>query len=53
MLWQMYEATGEELYRTTAELVEERMDETLQGFEGLYHDVGFMFLLSAVRSAVC
>lgn len=50
MLWQMYEATGEEEYRIAAEQVEERMDETLHGFEGLYHDVGFMFLLSAVAN---
>lgn len=50
MLWQMYEATGEEAYRKAAEGVEERLDETLQGFEGLHHDVGFMFLLSSVAN---
>ena len=49
-LWQMYNATKEESYRTSAEAIELRMDETLHGFEGLYHDVGFMFLLSAVAN---
>ena len=44
ILWQMYNATKEELFRKTAELVEQRLDEALEGFEGLYHDVGFMWL---------
>ncbi len=48
MLWQMYEATGEEAYRRAAEGVEERMDEILEGLEGVDHDAGFLFLLSAV-----
>jgi unsaturated chondroitin disaccharide hydrolase len=50
MLWQMYHATGEELYRTTSEGVEARLDEALEGFEGLHHDVGFMWLHSAVAN---
>ena len=50
MLWQMYEATGQECYRKAAEGVELRLDETLHGFEGLHHDVGFMFLLSSVAN---
>lgn len=44
ILWQMYHATGDELYRTTAEGVEQRIQETLTGFEGLDHDIGFLFL---------
>ncbi len=48
ILWQMYGATGQEAYRKAAEGVEERLDETLHGFEGLHHDVGFMFLPSSV-----
>lgn len=50
MLWQMYHATGEEVYRTTAEGVEERLKETLAGFEGLDHDIGFLFLPSSVAN---
>jgi len=48
MLWQMYNATGEEKYKTTAEGVEERLDTALEGFIELHHDVGFMWLHSAV-----
>ena len=48
MLWQMYEVTGDETYKTTAEGVEERLDAILRSFDGVDHDAGFLFLLSAV-----
>lgn len=48
MLWQMYSATGRDLYRKTAEYSEKAMDEALKRFEGLHHDVGFQFLHTAV-----
>jgi unsaturated chondroitin disaccharide hydrolase len=50
LLWQMYHAAGEELYRAAAEKVETRLDEALAGYEGLHHDVGFMWLHSAVAN---
>ena len=50
MLWQMYNATGEDIYRSTAEAVEKRLDEALIGYIGLHHDVGFMWLHSAVAN---
>ena len=50
MLWQMYHATGDEIYRRTAEGVEERMKEILTGFEGLDHDIGFLFLPMSVAN---
>lgn len=50
MLWQMYHATQDIAYRTAAERVEERLDLALQGFEGLHHDVGFMWLHTAVAN---
>lgn len=50
MLWQMYNATKDELYRSTAEAVEVMLDEALEGFEGLHHDVGFMWLHSSVAN---
>ena len=50
MLWQMHQATGEIAYRDTAEQVEERLDEALHGFDGLHHDVGFMWLHTAVAN---
>lgn len=48
MLWQMYHATGKDIYKTTAEYTEESLDGALENFEGLHHDVGFMWMLSAV-----
>lgn len=48
MLWQMYHATGKEIYRKTAEYSEEALDRALDRFEGLHHDVGFQFLHTAV-----
>lgn len=50
MLWQMYHATGKIEYKDTAIKVEERMDETLHTFGRLNHDVGFMFLPTAVAN---
>jgi len=48
LLWQMYHATGDEVYKTTAEKTEVWLDEALTRFTGLHHDVGFMWRLSAV-----
>lgn len=48
MMWLMYKQTGDEDYRKIAEGCEEMLDETFLDFNGLHHDVGFMWLLSAV-----
>ena len=48
MLWIMYHSTGEEKYLKTARIIEERLDSALAGFEGLHHDVGFMWILTSV-----
>jgi unsaturated chondroitin disaccharide hydrolase len=50
ILWQMYHATGDESYRKAASGVEDRLDQALIGYEGLHHDVGFMWLHSAVAN---
>ena len=50
MLWQMYNATKDECYLTAAVGVEKRFDEALEGFTGLHHDVGFMWLHTAVAN---
>ena len=50
MLWQMYNATKDTMYRKAAEDIEKRLDEALFNFEGLHHDVGFMWLHSAVAN---
>ncbi len=48
ILWQMYHATGEELYKNAAEGVEDELDKAFDIYTGLHHDVGFMWLHSAV-----
>jgi len=48
MLWLMYEACGIEKYLMTARAIEKKFDEALCGFEGLHHDVGFMWTLASV-----
>ena len=50
MLWQMYEATGDEAYKAAAVGVEERLDVLLKSPETVDHDVGFLFLLSSVAN---
>lgn len=50
MLWLMYHAAGDEEYRKAAEQVEDRLDEALLGLTELHHDVGFMWLHSAVAN---
>lgn len=48
MLWQMYESTGNDLYKETAKKSEVVMEKDLSGFVGLHHDVGFQYLHTAV-----
>ena len=48
MLWQMYHASGKEEFKNTALKSENAMDEAMKIFVGLHHDVGFMWLHTAV-----
>ncbi|MDO5418369.1 MAG: glycoside hydrolase family 88 protein [Lachnospiraceae bacterium] len=48
MLWQMYDAGKNPVYREVAERSEIAMNEALRRFTGLHHDVGFQFLHTAV-----
>lgn len=48
MLWQMYHATKKEEYRQAAEGVEERLDVALEEYVNLDHDIGFLWLHTAV-----
>ena len=50
MMWQMYHATGNDLYRQTAEANETRLDKAFDIYTGLHHDVGFMWLHTAVAN---
>lgn len=48
MLWQAYHATGQANYLQTARYTERRLDACFDSYLGLHHDVGFMWLPSAV-----
>ncbi len=50
MMWLMYQQTKEDTYRKIAENCEEKLDESFLTFNRLHHDVGFMWLLSAVAN---
>ena len=50
ILWLMNHGTGDKRYREIAEQIEEAFDKCLDGYEGLHHDVGFMWNLSAVAN---
>lgn len=46
-MWLMYNATKNEEYRRTAENQEALLDEAFLKYDGLHHDVGFMWGLTA------
>ena len=50
ILWQLYQATGKEIYRQHAEALEDRLDEAMDNYEHLHHDVGFQWLHTAVAN---
>ena len=50
MMWLMYEATGNEEYKKTAERSEELLDSALKQPKNLHHDVGFMWHLTSGAS---
>ena len=47
IMWQLYHASGEEIFKKTAESSEERLDTALDGFESIDHDAGFLWLHTA------
>lgn len=48
ILWQLYHATKNERYAEIAVRSEEWLDTALTGYYGLHHDVGFMWLPTAI-----
>lgn len=50
IVWLMYVGTKDEKYKTLAEDLEKELDRALYGYTGLHHDVGFMWLTSAVAN---
>lgn len=50
ILWQMFHASGDEKYKEAAEEIEKKLDRAFDIYTGLHHDVGFMWLHSAVAN---
>ncbi len=50
--WLLYQDTREETYAETARISEYRLEACFEQFYGLHHDVGFMFLPTAVAAQV-
>ena len=48
ILWLLYQDTGEDRYARIARISEECMDRCFSDFYGLHHDVGFMYVPTAV-----
>ena len=48
ILWQCFGATGDTAFADVARGVEDKLDGAFDRYTGLHHDVGFMWLLSAV-----
>lgn len=50
MLWQFYGECGDESLKAIAERCEKRLDEVLDGYVRLDHDLGFMWTLTSVAN---
>jgi len=46
-MWLMYNATANEEYKKTAQMQEKILDKAFENYDGLHHDVGFMWGLTA------
>lgn len=50
ILWQLWQSTKENIYRERAEFLEHQLDAAFERYQGLHHDVGFMWLHTAVAN---
>lgn len=50
IMWQLYTATGDDIYKEAAICNEERLDQAMEEYLGLHHDVGFMWLHTAAAN---
>lgn len=47
MMWLMYNATKKDIFKETAQRQEKLLDEAFKNYDGLHHDVGFMWGLTS------
>jgi unsaturated chondroitin disaccharide hydrolase len=50
MMWLMFHETGDKRYAEIAKYSEEKLDQCFVDYYGLHHDVGFMWLTTAVAN---
>lgn len=50
MLWQLWQSTGKTSYKDHAQILEKQLDAAFDRYQGLHHDVGFMWLHTAVAN---
>ncbi len=48
ILWQLYHSTGEEIFKTEAEELENKLDAAFMNYNGMDHDAGFRWLPTAM-----
>jgi len=49
-MWQLYHAYGDEIFKTVAENIENKLDGSLMDYMGMDHDSGFKWLLTSVAN---
>lgn len=50
MMWQLYNATGEDIYKKRAMELEDKLDGNLMNYDGMDHDSGFKWLTTSRAS---
>lgn len=50
ILWQLYQYCKEPIFKERAQVLEEQLDQAISDYDRLYHDVGFMWLHTAVAN---
>lgn len=50
MMWLMHHETGLDKYKEIAQISEQKLDQAFIDFDGLHHDVGFMWLPTSVAN---
>lgn len=48
IMWLLYHDTKDHCYKAAAEILEKKLQSCLMSYSGLNHDVGFMYMLTAV-----
>ncbi len=50
ILWQLYRSTGEEIFKSEAEVLENKLDAAFMNYNGMDHDAGFRWLPTSMAN---